>query len=212
MWTTGSRVPSPNRHHAGLEYRVGARHALRVGPPGRRLSSVRQFEINDDYAATYAYDGTWSSSVTSIDGSAIVLEIDGHYQADGYTTDSAQWEDITCDASGVAVSVVHYAYTYTYDTGTVDEGWQEYTYDPPAVSMPADADEGSTWTRTYNASVVDSTGHTTQYAATTDNALVAGGSVTVPAGTFDTLTWNATTYTQSAYVQDDYGSLVSYTP
>ena len=151
------------------------------------------------------------------------MEIDGSYAGTGYTTDSQQSMTFTCDAAGVTVSNVHYAYTNTYDGGSVQAGWTDSTYEP-TVAFPADGAEGSTWTAHWVIHNTDDGGHTNSYDYTVENALVASDDVTVPAGTFPALEWQQvssitpdTTNSQwlssgPGYLLSDFGELVSYTP
>jgi hypothetical protein len=186
-------------------------------------TSVREYQIREEYADLYGYTGTWSSTITSIAGSVVVMEIDGSYVGTGYTTESRQSMTFTCDDAGVTVSSVHYAYTSTYDGGTADEGWTDSTYEP-TMAFPAAGAAGSTWSTHYVIHSVDDAGHSNSYDYTTENTLVPSDDVTVPGGTFATVEWQQissitpdTTYSQwlaagPGYVLSDFGELVSYTP
>lgn len=153
-----------------------------VGRPGTTLT----YAFTDAYQAQSGVTGSMTSRFDSFtDGVATFTYITTTTSAQADST-SQGTQQLTCGADGVFLTSATSQYTIQTN-GTVYSGQVQTAYDAPVLLYPPDLAEGSTWTSSYAGTNTDSNAGASDFAFTQEAHAVRTETVSVPAGTFDTL-------------------------
>ena len=191
------------------------------------VGAWREYQTTASYEAEYGISGSYTTEVESISGAVVRARMESDYRyGDGGRALTTATYEYRCDGDGAAMTV--YLAEGSYDGPSTDYAWsQETDYSDPYLSVIPGIEEGTTWTDTWASSTSswNSLSGTSSSSATGSTSYRAGAerSVTVPAGTFTTRRFEATTTTGGAsstsawqadrdlgQVQSDYFELVAY--
>ena len=172
------------------------------------------------YTNMGATTGTYEVTFTSYDAGTgdAVFTSTSSMASSGYSATSTTVQNLRCESDGV------YAVSVSTDSDVVSGGTPfsdstQSTYDPPYLVIPADLAAGSTWHESSTATNVDAVAGTSTTTVDLTGTAGSAESVTVPAGTYDTLpvTYTPPSGTAShswlavgvGAVQTDYSELTS---
>ncbi|MSP54237.1 MAG: hypothetical protein EXR69_01320 [Myxococcales bacterium] len=140
------------------------------------------------YVNMGATTGSYVLTFTSLDAStgAAVFTTSSSMAASGYTASSISVQNLSCESDGMYVSSV------TTDSEIVSGGTPfsdstVATYDPPMLVLPSSLAAGSTWEMSSSVTTVGEMSGTGTTTIAQTATVGASESVTVPAGTYDTL-------------------------
>ncbi len=166
-----------------------------LGACGAYMSGVGSV-LTYSFTAASQMTGTSVVTFTSLDsasGDAVFTSITDIASAQ-YTSSSTTIQNMRCQADGIfdLSSTTDYS---VVASGTSFGGTTETTYGPPMLVLPADVAVGSNWDMSTDGTTTDSNAGSSTFSISQTAAVTGAESVTVPAGTYDTL---AITYTPSS--------------
>jgi predicted small lipoprotein YifL len=132
--------------------------------------------------------GTVDNLITAYDaGTGLVTsESVSDLVGDGYTMESTTVSEYRCDDDGFWLLTQYTEYAMDYG-GTPFDGWTDTIYEPAALIIPKSLDVGDTWTTSYTGTTETNVTDPTAFSSSVLQQVVEQSSVTVPAGTYDTL-------------------------
>ncbi len=142
------------------------------------------------YRYTGATTGTWTMVAMGAEDyegqSAWRIDGSGDLSGTGY---SQTWQMSTwygCESDGVHMLGSEMSYDGVAG-GTTYSGWSKTVYTTPPLVSPSNLQNGDSWTASYAGTTESSSGPAQSFSFTQTAEVTGTASVTVPAGTFDTL-------------------------
>jgi hypothetical protein len=132
--------------------------------------------------------GTVDNEITAYDAGAGLVTAESLSDLTGpdYTLSSTTTTEYRCDGDGYWMLSQHTEYAMDY-AGTPIEGWTDASYDPPALLIPHDIQVGDSWTTSYIGTTETNMSAPAPFESSVVQTVIEEQSVTVPAGTYDTL-------------------------
>ncbi len=152
------------------------------------VGSVLSYEYTDEYSQQNGVSGGFDVTFDSYDAAtgAAVYTSTAETDTAQSTSTSTSVQNLECRSDGL------YAISTTVDY-VVNAGGQQFTgtttttYDPAALLQPLTLDVGSTWDSSFEGTTTDSMAGSQDFSFSQAAEVVAAESVTVPAGTYDSL-------------------------
>jgi len=120
------------------------------------------------------------------DGAGVLLETQT-YDVDGDTHYTLTTTTFTCDDDGFWVLDRTSTYTTDPDDDDAAYAWNEVLYDEPILELPRSLTVGDSWSVFASGVTNSHTGYATKFSLQVEYVADAAESLTVPAGTYDTL-------------------------
>ncbi len=138
--------------------------------------------------------GSFVTTVSSLDSATGDLVMDSLYDGttSSYSYTSSTTGNYRCDGDGMWMLDVSTTYKVTAG-GSDSSGWTRITYDAPVLLFPRDAAVGDAWTVDATGTIESSTADPMTFSTTTTYEVASEETVSVPAGSFDTLRLDSST-------------------
>jgi len=120
------------------------------------------------------------------DGAGVLLETQT-YDVDGDTHHTLTTTTFYCDAEGFWVTDRTSTYTTDPDDDAAAYAWNEVLYDEPILELPRSLTVGDSWSVFASGVTNSHTGYATKFSLQVEYVADTTESLTVPAGTYDTL-------------------------
>ncbi len=132
--------------------------------------------------------GTVDNEITAYDAGTGLVSAESLSALTGpdYTLSSTTTSEYRCDGEGYWMLSQYTEYQMDY-AGTPIEGWTDTTYDPPALLVPDEISVGESWTTRYVGVTETNMSAPTPFESSVVQTAIEEQSVTVTAGTYDTL-------------------------
>lgn len=151
---------------------------------------VADYRYNADQAALvggFAWEQTSFPLTPTETEVGVLIVTEGDLELDGFDSYHITTRiDGYCDADGYWITAYQSENVYSLYGEETTQG-TAITYSSPVFSLPAELEEGDTWTSELTGHVVYSDGTEQDYAGTLDYTVLGFDTIEVPAGSFDTL-------------------------